>query len=138
MNLKQCQLLIFSRYFKIHHEFTYHKILKALAERGHQLTIFGANSFSYNGNPNVTQHVFKESMGNFRKNFNITYGQQKKMHWLRIILKHESYAFYKKASDDISHSEMQKIIKNVNRQYKFDMIIMECAFCQLALLAEVQ
>jgi len=119
------------------HEFTYHKILKALAERGHQLTIFGANSFNYNGNPNVTQHVFKESMSNFRKNFNITYGQQKKMHWLRIILKHESYAFYKKASDDISHPEMQRIIKNVNGQHKFDLIIMECAFCQLALLAEI-
>ncbi|CAG9810444.1 unnamed protein product [Chironomus riparius] len=111
-------------------------LLFIISDRGHQLTIFGAHAFDYNNNPNVTQHVFSESMVNYRKTFNITYGQQKKMHWLRIILMHESYACYKKTSDDILHPEMQKIIKN-DGQEKFDLIIMECAFCQLALLAEI-
>ncbi|XP_070490822.1 UDP-glucuronosyltransferase 1A8-like [Chironomus tepperi] len=119
------------------HEYTYHKILKGLADRGHKLTIFGAHTFDYNNNPNVTQHVFKQSMENYRKNFNITYGQQRKMHWLQMITMHETYACYKKSHDDIEHPEMQKMIKNGNKTEKYDLIIMECAFCQLALLAEV-
>lgn len=119
------------------HEFTFYKILKVLAERGHHLTIFGAHTFDYNYNPNVTQHVFKDAVENYKKNFNVPYIEQSKMSWLRLLLQYEFRTFYELTKDEISHPEMQKIIKNSDKNYKFDLIIMEYYLCNLALLAEI-
>ncbi|KAL7011764.1 hypothetical protein ACKWTF_014434 [Chironomus riparius] len=119
------------------HELTFHKILKALADRGHYLTIFGAHTFDYQNNPNVTQHVFKDSVENYKKNFNVTYVEQTKTTWMRLLLQYEVQTFYELTRTQIGHPEMQKIIKNHDKKYKFDVIIMEYYFYNLALLAEI-
>ncbi|KAG5668850.1 hypothetical protein PVAND_016772 [Polypedilum vanderplanki] len=117
------------------HQFTYHKLMKQLLLRGHNLTIFTSHLFNYDNFSNVIQHHFTDSLKISNRNTNMLEYKQKNLNWFQIDQR-ELKTFYETTKSEILHPEMQKIIKN-NEGQKFDLIIIECCFCHLIFLAEI-
>ncbi|XP_070503841.1 UDP-glycosyltransferase UGT5-like [Chironomus tepperi] len=118
------------------HQKFHHAIMKVLIEQGHNVTIFTTHPQDYSDNPNVTQHIFAETVQIHLKYTDMLMYKQKKLHWSQILMQYEIRAFYESSIKEMEHPEMQKLIHN-SSDYKFDLIISECIMCPFLLLAEV-
>lgn len=114
-----------------HHQFNV-KIMKELAFRGHEVTMFSTFKLK-NQTKNIKFHHFQESYEIYSKIApNSVDFKNKKVNFFTFYFYYGTKVFYKTTENQLQHPEMQKIFNE-----KFDLIIMECFFCPFKFLADI-
>jgi len=118
------------------HQRFHQTVMQILLDEGHTVTVFSTHPHDYKNHPNVTQYVFEESIKIHSKYTDMLMYRKKKLHYSQIMLQHEAKAYYEAAQHEMSHPELQRMIKN-SSDYHFDLVIGECVVCSSLLFAEV-
>lgn len=102
------------------HQVVYRSLTKALAERGHQLTVMTPNPMDH---PNVTEISFKSSYKIFNELINYVRIKQDKLSELETVDLVTNMGF-RICSEQLNHPEVKQLIAN-HSLYEFDLIILE-------------
>lgn len=117
------------------HQIIHYKLLKELNSRGHNLTVFSTHSMDFSG-LNITQFEFpkpKKSELAKLKLFESKLHEKTKEEFYLINLFGEIFDSTKRQVED---SKIRELISNP-ADTKFDLLIIECGFCPLIVLAEI-
>ncbi|XP_070498752.1 UDP-glucosyltransferase 2-like [Chironomus tepperi] len=128
-------LAIFQFPFFSHQRF-HQKVMQILLDEGHSVTVFSTHPHDYKDHPNATQYVFEDSVKIHSKYTDMLMYRKKKMHYSQILLQHEVKAYVEAAEHELSHPELQRMIKNTS-DYQFDLVVVECFVCTSLLFAEI-
>lgn len=116
------------------HQLLFQKIVNELAARGHELTVF--SSFVMSANENITHHLFDESVEIHSKVPGGVEYKRKMMNFHLYLTYHHSLTFVEVTANQLQHPEIQKLF-NEREKFKFDLVIIECLFCPLEILADI-
>lgn len=122
INLIDCaRILGFFSVAYLSHQSHHFGLMKALADRGHNLTIFTTHLFDYN-NTNVTQIHLSESVGLNKRIVN-------QLRYNKNSVLEKAYSefnlYFQMTSQHLENQHIQKLIAE-GRKNDFDLIIMEC------------
>jgi len=136
VSIESANILTITQYPYFSHQNFHHKIMEVLLEEGHNITIFTTHPHDYGDHPNITQHVFTESVKIHNKYTDMLMYKQKQLHYIDITFKHEIHAYYEASRKELEHPAIQNLIHN-SSNYHFDLLIVECFMCPFFLMADI-
>ena len=94
------------------HATFHHSYMKALADKGHNLTIFITYLGDYDNNPNVTQIHLPKSVEIHKNHTDMLMFKRKNLSWWNIMFNFELKSYLKAIEYEMELPEMQDLIHN--------------------------